>query len=71
MGVTTLISINYRASIQHSIFFSELNAENKLAFSIAFRKMKYPGSDFPKILTSRQKAGSGNETFQPKKTVAN
>lgn len=51
--------------------FSELNAENKLAFSIAFRKRKYPGSGFPKILTSRQKMRSENETFQPKKTAAN
>lgn len=59
-----------QASIQHSIFFSELDTENKQVFSTAFRKMKYPGSSFPKIFTPRQKAGSKNEKFQSKKTAA-
>ena len=74
MGVTPLISINCSANSRpqfNTIFFSELDAENKQAFSIAFRKTKYPDSGFPKLFTPRQKAGSKNETFQSNKTAAN
>lgn len=56
MDLTPFISINYSTDSrpQFNNIFSELDVENKQAFSVVFRKTKCTGSDFSKLLPGKR-----------------